>query len=104
MKVIVTCDVDEEMIKKVSGCDDSKEAVESEFGWLTESGINPMRFDFDSEKREFAVRIEETLAMVVYVEAADKTEAEQIVSDRWRDGDYLLDYGNFVDVDFKVIG
>lgn len=40
--------------------------------------------------------------MTVDVEAEDEREAEQIVSDRWRDSDYILDADDFDGVDYDV--
>lgn len=53
-------------------------------------------------KKEFEVIIEETLRKKVIVEAEDADEAEQIVSDNWHKGEYILDADNFIDVDFKA--
>ena len=40
--------------------------------------------------------------MTVDVEAEDEREAEQIVSNRWHDSDYILDADNFVGVEFEA--
>ena len=50
--------------------------------------------------KHYKVRIVETLVMDVDVEAESAGEAEQIVSDRWRDSEYLLDADNFAGVEF----
>ena len=50
----------------------------------------------------YKVRIVETLVMNVNVEAESTQEAEQIVSDRWRDSEYLLDADNFAGVEFEA--
>lgn len=52
--------------------------------------------------KEYEVTIQETLKMKVVVEAASRAEAEQLVSDRWRNSEYILDADNFVGVDFKA--
>lgn len=52
--------------------------------------------------KHYKVRIAETLVMDVDVEAENAQEAEQIVSDRWRDSEYLLDADNFAGVEFEV--
>jgi len=52
--------------------------------------------------REFEVTITETLKMKVTVEAKDRLEAEQIVSDKWRDSEYILDADDFIDVEFEA--
>lgn len=54
------------------------------------------------EKRKYTVTITETLKMNVEVEAEDEFEAEQIVSDRWHNSEYILDADNFTNVDFKA--
>ena len=41
--------------------------------------------------------------MNVDVEAESAGEAEQIVSDRWRDSEYLLDADNFAGVEFEAL-
>ena len=50
--------------------------------------------------KEYKVTITETLKMNVFVEAEDQFEAEQIVSDKWHNGEYILDAVNFIEVDF----
>ena len=52
--------------------------------------------------REFEVTITETLKMTVTVEAADRHEAEQIVSDNWRNSEYILDADHFIGVEFEA--
>ena len=52
--------------------------------------------------KQFDVVITETLTMIVKVDAKNPDEAEQIVSDKWEDGEYVLDYDNFADVDFEA--
>ena len=53
-------------------------------------------------KKNYKVRITETLAMTVDVEAHSRDEAEQIASDKWHDSDYILDADNFVGVEFEA--
>ena len=53
--------------------------------------------------RTFEVTITETLKLTVEVEARDQHEAEQIVSNNWRNSEYILDADNFVDVEFEAI-
>ena len=55
-----------------------------------------------SKKKNYKVTITEVLKKTVDVEAEDEREAEQIVSDRWHDSDYILDADNFVGVDFEA--
>lgn len=52
--------------------------------------------------QEFDVTITETLKMTVNVEAASREEAEQMVSDGWRNSEYILDADNFTDVEFEA--
>lgn len=51
----------------------------------------------------YKVEIMETLRHVVEVEAGSQKMAEQIVNDRWKDGEYILDADNFAGVEFKAI-
>ena len=51
----------------------------------------------------FEVTITETLRKVVTVDAGSSDDAEQTVSDNWRAGDYILDAGNFVGVEFTAL-
>jgi len=53
--------------------------------------------------KEFKVTITETLKMTVTVEAKDRLEAEQIVSDAWDDGNYILDADHFVGAEFEAV-
>lgn len=52
--------------------------------------------------KEFDVTITETLKMTVTVEADSQLEAEQLVSDRWHNSEYILDAENFIGADFKA--
>lgn len=52
--------------------------------------------------KQYKVTITETLKMTVEVEAKDRWEAEQIVTDNWRNGDYILDAVSFTGVSFKA--
>ena len=54
--------------------------------------------------KHYKVRIVETLVMNVDVEAESAGEAEQIVSDRWRDSEYLLDADNFFSDSISDLG
>lgn len=53
-------------------------------------------------KQSYKVTITETLSMTVEVEAADKWEAEQIVSEQWNNGEYILEADRFVGVKFHA--
>lgn len=52
--------------------------------------------------KTYEVTITETLEMTVEVEAKNRLEAEQIISDRWRNGDYILDAETFQGVTFRA--
>lgn len=53
-------------------------------------------------KKNYKVRITETLVMTVDVEAHSRDEAEQIASDNWHNSDYILDADNFFGVEFEA--
>ncbi|MDR1702506.1 MAG: hypothetical protein LBR56_07000 [Sporomusaceae bacterium] len=53
--------------------------------------------------RTFAVTITETLKLTVNIEAENDDKAKQIVSDNWRNSEYILTADNFTDVDFEVV-
>ncbi|MCL2587830.1 MAG: DpnD/PcfM family protein [Oscillospiraceae bacterium] len=55
-----------------------------------------------SALREFEVTITETLRMTVTVTARDQCEAEEIVSENWNNGEYILDADHFVNADFEA--
>lgn len=56
----------------------------------------------DLDAKPFRVAITETLKLTVEVEAKDRHEAEQIVSDSWRNGEHVLTADNFSGVEFRV--
>lgn len=51
----------------------------------------------------FKVTITETLKQTVEVEAEDYCSVEQMVSDKWRNSDYVLGTNNFVGVEFEAV-
>ena len=51
-------------------------------------------------KKPYRVTITETLSMTVKVAAADRREAEQLVSAQWHRGEYILDADHFTGVEF----
>ena len=51
----------------------------------------------------YHVKITETLTMTVEVEAETQEEAEQQVSDNWRNSEYILDATNFTGVTFENV-
>ena len=59
--------------------------------------------DASPTPQRFRVTITETLKMTVEAEAGDKDEAEQMVSDNWHDGQYILDADNFTGVTFEAV-
>jgi predicted Abi (CAAX) family protease len=50
----------------------------------------------------YKVTITETLQKVVIVDADSYDDAEQIASNNWRAGDYILDSSNFTGVEFSA--
>ena len=55
------------------------------------------------ESRLFKVTITETLQLTVEVEEVGHHEAEQIVSDGWRNSEYVLTADNFANVKYKAV-
>ena len=53
--------------------------------------------------QKFKVTITETLQTTVEVEAEDRYQAEQMVTDGWHNSEYILDADNFTGVTFKAI-
>lgn len=51
----------------------------------------------------YKVEIMEILRHVVEVEAGNQQMAEQMVDDRWKAGEYILDADNFAGVEFKAV-
>lgn len=60
------------------------------------------KYPLTQKEAVFKVIITETLKLTVEVEAKDQHEAEQIVSDNWRNSEYILDASNFVGAVFEV--
>ena len=54
------------------------------------------------EMQDYDVTITETLKKTVTVEAMDKVEAEEIVTDAWRNSEHILDADNFIGVEFEA--
>ncbi len=52
--------------------------------------------------KAYEVTIHENLKMKVTVEAESAQSAEEIVKNRWKNGDYILDADNFTGVEFKA--
>ena len=59
--------------------------------------------EYEDSIDRYKVTITETLKLSVEVEAKNQQEAEQIVSDKWRNSEYILDADNFVDVEFEAV-
>ena len=59
--------------------------------------------DVDEKPDTYKVTITEISKMNVIVEAACRTEAEQIVSDKWQNSEYILNSENFCDVEFAAV-
>ena len=53
---------------------------------------------------EYDISIRKTLEMTVTVEAESREEARQIVADRWKNSEYILDADSFKDVEFYPRG
>lgn len=51
---------------------------------------------------KYHVSIIETLVRNVEVDAINKKEAENIVADKYRAGEYILDAGDYVNTEFEV--
>ncbi len=54
-------------------------------------------------KKKFTVEITETLQRQVEVTANSAEEAENIVREKYRNEEIVLDYQDFVDNEFKVL-
>ena len=51
----------------------------------------------------FKVAITERLQKAVIVDAGNLDEAEQIISNNWRNSEYVLGAEDFVDVEFEAV-
>jgi len=56
----------------------------------------------DLDNKSFKVVITETLRLAVEVEAKDPKDAEQLASDNWRNGMYVLSADNFAYAEFDA--
>ena len=52
----------------------------------------------------FNVAVTETLCRTISVQADNPNEAFLIVRNAWRNSEFVLDAGDFFDVDFNVVG
>lgn len=111
--------LDEEKVEEYSLLEAVEFAAERNGELQDENGDDPKYLDtlrrdeavlaglYDSltcgeDRREYTVRITEHLRKEVKVAASSPEEAEQIVSDRWRCGAYVLEADDFWDVDFQA--
>lgn len=53
---------------------------------------------------KYQVEILETLRKIVIIEAETPDEAVEITNDNYGDGEFVLDYDDFIGVDFTVMG
>jgi hypothetical protein len=53
--------------------------------------------------KTYNVRIRETLEMIVPVEAESMTQAKEIVEDKWKNSEYILDASHFQKVAFETL-
>jgi hypothetical protein len=85
---------------------DEDETVNAYWGHYVGENKEAALRDFDTrdlDTKPFKVTITETLKLTVEVEAIDRHEAEQTVSDNWRNSGYVLTADNFADVEFKAV-
>ena len=85
---------------------DEDEVVNAYWGHYIGENKEAALRDFDTrdlDAKPFKVTIIEKLKLTVEVEAIDRHEAEQTVSDNWRNSEYVLTADNFAGVEFKVI-
>lgn len=59
--------------------------------------------DTDTKPNTYKVTIIEISKMNVIVEASCREDAEQIVSGKWRNSEYVLNSENFCDVEFAAV-
>ena len=52
----------------------------------------------------FHVAVNETLSRTISVQADNPNDAFLIVRNAWRNSEFVLDAGDFFDVDFNVVG
>ena len=85
---------------------DEDESVNAYWGYYFGEDKDAALRDFDTrdlDTKPFKVTITETLKMTVEVEAIDRHDAEQTVSDNWRNSEYVLTADNFSGVEFKAV-
>lgn len=52
--------------------------------------------------KTYKVTITETLKMEVEIQADSIADAEEMISEKWNDGEYVLDADHFVGADFQA--
>lgn len=52
--------------------------------------------------KTYEVNIRETLEMKVSIQAESREEAERIIEEKWKSGEYVLDADHFTDVEFNA--
>ena len=82
-------------------------SVSAYWGHYFMKGKEPAIADYgtrgrDSFPKKFKVTMIETLKKTVEVEAEYREQAEQIVADRWANGQYILDADNFTGIEFET--
>ena len=84
--------------------DDMKKNSNKEKNCCVSTGAIPQ--DFQTYERLtpqlFKVTITEILKLTVEVEADDQYDAEQLVTDNWNNGEYILGAEEFVSAEFEV--
>ena len=102
----------------ILGRNDGGNYVTWQFHLDEDDSVNPYWGHYHMENREAALRdynerdltgkpfkvtITETLRKTVEVEAKNRQEAEQIVSENWKNSEYVLDADNFVEVEVASV-
>ncbi|MCM1525038.1 MAG: DpnD/PcfM family protein [Ruminococcus sp.] len=59
--------------------------------------------DFSERPNTYKVTITEISKMNVFARACSREEAEQIVSDKWRNSEYVLDSESFCNAEFTAV-
>ena len=59
--------------------------------------------DIDKRPDTYKVTITEISKMNVFVEAGSREEAEKIISDKWRNSEYVLDSESFCNAEFTAV-
>ena len=94
-----------EIIEKILGGEaDYSDTDFTEFRLVEVDGVANNKISIGTDSPDsFNVTITETLQKVVTVDANNHDEAEQMISDNWRAGDYILDSEHFMGVEFNAV-